>query len=197
MPIVEIIAEIDTYLFRLRQARKLLLDRRMESQPKSVPRKAGGTDSHAGRHRGDAHGSRSKQAGASPKTVAKRPESDAQVPIPTTAASVVATTEQPTVPQPERAIVQSIVVTRVPARRRTGSVGSKRDRTPKPDSGAKPDPIKPAIALAGPVRTKIVVVSPEQKQREREQAANPQVQRPRTPISGLSGRRAFEALFPD
>jgi hypothetical protein len=33
--------------------------------------------------------------------------------------------------------------------------------------------------------------------REREQAAHSEVRRPRKVTSGLSGRRAFEALFPD
>jgi hypothetical protein len=45
--------------------------------------------------------------------------------------------------------------------------------------------------------SKVVVVSAEQVQREREQAAHPTIRRPRTPSSGLSGRLAFEALFKD
>lgn len=55
---------------------------------------------------------------------------------------------------------------------------------------------KPAIALAGPVRSKIVVVSAEQAQREQERAAQSAVQRPRLPAIGIR-RTAFEALFND
>jgi hypothetical protein len=56
---------------------------------------------------------------------------------------------------------------------------------------------KPAIALAGPMNAKIVVVSAAQAQREREEATRPSPQKTRVPTSGLSGRRAFEALFAD
>jgi hypothetical protein len=62
-------------------------------------------------------------------------------------------------------------------------------------SGKKPVAIKPAIALAGPMNTKVVVVSAEQARKEREQAAVPAIPRPRRSLSGLSGRLAFEALF--
>jgi hypothetical protein len=70
-----------------------------------------------------------------------------------------------------------------------------RHRTAKPALSTKPEAIKPAIALAGPLNTKIVVVSAEQVQREREQTAHPVALRRRTPPAGLSGRMAFEALF--
>ena len=70
-----------------------------------------------------------------------------------------------------------------------------RDRSPKSTAGTKPDAAKPAIALAGPRGAKIVVVPAEQVRREREQAAQPKVQRPRVLGAGLTGRLAFEALF--
>lgn len=54
---------------------------------------------------------------------------------------------------------------------------------------------KPAIALAGRFSSKIVVVSAEQAQRERERAAQSVVQRPHLRAIGLTGRAAFEALF--
>jgi hypothetical protein len=47
------------------------------------------------------------------------------------------------------------------------------------------------------MNTKIKVVSAEQVKREREQAARPQIRPQRTPVAGLSGRPAFEALFKD
>jgi hypothetical protein len=70
-----------------------------------------------------------------------------------------------------------------------------RFRTPKSNPGIKPDATKPAIALAGPAGARIVVVPAEQVRREREQAAQPKVQRPRVLGTGLTGRLAFEALF--
>jgi hypothetical protein len=60
-----------------------------------------------------------------------------------------------------------------------------------------PEPAKPAIALAGPTNARIVVVSADQVQRERAQAAQPVERRPRKAASGLSGKLAFEALFTD
>lgn len=63
--------------------------------------------------------------------------------------------------------------------------------------GATLEHAKPAIALAGRVPSKIVVVSAEQAQRERDRAAQSVVQRPRLPAIGLTGRAAFEALFND
>jgi hypothetical protein len=70
-----------------------------------------------------------------------------------------------------------------------------RHRTPKSNPGTKPDGPKPAIALASPAGAKIVVVPAEQVRRERDQAAQPEVRRPRVPASGRTGRLAFEALF--
>ena len=72
-----------------------------------------------------------------------------------------------------------------------------RRQTTRPRTLNEFDSLKPAIALAGRVNTKIVVVSAEQLQRERERAAPPEVRRPRVPAAGLSGRRAFDALFSD
>jgi hypothetical protein len=57
--------------------------------------------------------------------------------------------------------------------------------------------VKPAVALAGSTNSKIVVVSAQEVQRERDQAAQSQVRRPRLPSVGQTGRRAFEALFRD
>lgn len=57
---------------------------------------------------------------------------------------------------------------------------------------------KPAIALSSSMN-RIVVVAPEQLQRERDrgQTVAAAVQRPRVPSTGLTGRLAFEALFKD
>ena len=94
-----------------------------------------------------------------------------------------------------RAILQSVVIKRLPSKRSRTSIRSVRHRTPKSNAGATPDAAKPAIALAAPRGAKIVVVPAEQVRRDRERAAQPEVQRPRVPSSGLTGRLAFEALF--
>jgi hypothetical protein len=97
----------------------------------------------------------------------------------------------------ERTIEETVVITRLPATRPIRSFKSVRHRIAKPALGNGPDALKPAIALAGPMNAKIVVVSAEQVQRERAQTAHPAIRRPRPPASGPSGRRAFEALFGD
>lgn len=210
MPIAEIIAEIDAYLFRLRQARELLLDSRTESHHKEISLRKRKTmnervePSSSGRRQADENKSRSNHPVAHLQRVTKRVDTEAHVlgPAPGSAENGASSLEQPAIPQPERAkdervaMVESVVVARVPARRRTGSIRSSvRQRTP--ELTAKPDANRPAIALAGPVSSKIVVVSAEQMRREREQSARSDVQRPRTLSSNLSGKRAFDALFPD
>ncbi len=101
----------------------------------------------------------------------------------------------PAIAQPEHSISQKVIVKKLPPRGLRALVRSVRHRTPKPALEPKPDPAKPAIALAGPQGAKIVVVPAEQVRREGEEAAQPEVRRPRVPASGLTGRLAFEALF--
>ena len=80
-------------------------------------------------------------------------------------------------PEPERTSLQRVLVTRFPARRRNGSVKSAHHPIAKSALRVKPEAPKPAIALAGSISGRIVVVSAEQVQRERE-AACPGVGRP-------------------
>ena len=81
--------------------------------------------------------------------------------------------------------------------RETSSTRTERRPVTKEALATTTEYSKPAIALAGPVHSKIVVVSAEQAQRERERAARSAVQHPRVPAIGLTGRAAFEALFND
>ena len=200
MPIAEIIAEIDTYLARLRQARELLSGHRAKSSPKRVP-PSNGRPYSSSRRRGDEQKSRSEQAVAPLKRAMKRVDVSVPVPsapVPAAENKHASGSNHPPMTQPERAkIEQSNVATRVPSRWRSSKVRSVSHRTPKAVLGTKLDAIKPAIALAGSVGTKIVVVSAEQMRRERERAVPSEVRQPRKVTSGLSGRRAFEALFPD
>ena len=70
-------------------------------------------------------------------------------------------------------------------------------RTVRKTTETKPEKIKPATALTGPMPPRVVVVSAEEVKRERDRAAHSEVRRHRMPATGLSGRLAFEALFKD
>jgi hypothetical protein len=200
MPITEIINEIDAYLSTLRQARNLLLAPMIEPRRKRSPQRSKKVKIstkipavlssqriieskprplHPIRVRKPAR--ESVDSVAKPSSVdqrallSKQTQASAATPIPAPDVARDASTHQPQ-PSPIRWGRRSIA---------------------KPRLRAKPDAPKPAIALAGPMSAKIVVVPAKQVQRERERAAHPEVQRPRVRISGLTGRRAFEALFSD
>jgi hypothetical protein len=199
MPITEIINEIDAHLSRLRQARELLLDQKTEAPQKRLPRRKRkitprqADQASFRRHRDGKNKSRSNHPVAHLKKNAERVDVNAKVPSSVT--QQVAHSENPAITGPERIIPQSVVIKRLPSKGSRTSIRSMRHRTPKSNPGATPDSAKPAIALAGPREAKIVVVPAEQVRREREQAAQPEVRRPRVPASGLTGRLAFEALF--
>jgi hypothetical protein len=201
MPIAEIILEIDAYLSRLRQARELLSDGNAEQPKTKTPRgkrkilASQTKPANSIRRRADKSKSRSSQRVADLKNVSERLDPTAQLPIALALDS--SHREPPALAEPERIAEPSVVVTRLPARRRRTSIGSELHRTAKPAQRIKPDAIRPAIALAGPTNTKVVVVSAEQARQQREQGSHPAVRLPRLPASGLSGRMAFEALFKD
>lgn len=198
MPIAEIVKEIDAYLSRLIQARELLVDLMTESSQKRLPRRKKNVLVRQAETTISSRRRSAKNKSLSNHLVAHR--NQVSVPGDATARTPGATPdqalhmEQSAIVQPKRALEQSMVITRLPASRRS-SIRSVRHRPAKPAVATKPDAIKPAIALAGPMSAKIVVVSAEQVQRERERAAHPEVRRPQVRTSGLSGRRAFEALF--
>jgi hypothetical protein len=197
MAIPEIIDEIDAYLSRLRLAREVLLDRSTEAPQTRVSRRK----RKAPVKQADEalfHKSRPDQSKpqldlslADVKKETKRVDTSVLVTsAPTHRAS---DSEHPAIAQQEPTIAQSVVIKRLPSKgpRHSRSI---RHRTPK-TAVPKADATKPAIALAGPVSRRIVVVPVEQVRRERELAELPEVQRPRTRASGLTGRQAFEALF--
>jgi hypothetical protein len=201
MPIAEIIDEIDAYLSRLRQARELLLGRMTEGPQGGIPRRRRkvivrqAAAAFSSRRRADENKPRSNHAVAHLKKVTKRIDASARVR--SAVAHEVSDSEKPAMTEPERTIQQSVLTRGLPAIEPGTSIRSLRRRTAKPAPITKRDKIKPPIALAGSMSSKVVVVSAEQVQREREQAADPAIRRPRTPSSGLSGRLAFEALFKD
>ena len=199
MPIAEIIHEIDAYLSRLRQARELLSGRTTKAPQGKLPRRK----KKASVKRADPASSAPRRVGRN-KTRSNRPvehrkeQKSLGGPVSQVSDAIslqTANTEQLARVEPERIIPQEVVITRLPASRRNRSPRLVGHRTAKQASRISPGPVLPAIALAGRTNARIVVVSADQVQRERAQAAQPVLQRPRIVSSGLSGRRAFEALF--
>jgi hypothetical protein len=93
---------------------------------------------------------------------------------------------------------QDVTIERLPSsHRQMSSTRTARRPITKRAFGTVLENSKPAIALAGPVHSRIVVVSAQEAQRERERAAQSEVRRPRVPPTGVTGKLAFEALFKD
>jgi hypothetical protein len=201
MPIAEIIHDIDVYLSRLRQARELLSGRTTEapqtapSQPKKKSRIKRTNPASSNTRRTGGNKSRSNRPVVHRKGKKRLDEPAADVP--TAAIAKSGHLEQSATVQPENTTPPTVAITRLPASRRIRSSRSVGHRTANQTIHTKPAPIPPAIALARPTNARIVVVSADQVQRERAQAAQPAIRRPRIALSGLSGRRAFEALFAD
>ena len=199
MAIADIIDAIDAYLLCLRNARELLLAPMTNARRKRASRskrkvKVGKTAPTVSSRRNEKK-NRPDRAVRERKIENERVDSLAQVrgavarqpavPVQPLIAATAAT-PQPTI---EKEIVSP--------KRQMASVRSVRHRTARTRISTKPENIKPAIALAGSMNSKIVVVSAEQAQRERDRAAQSEVRRPRPPATGLSGKLAFEALFKD
>jgi hypothetical protein len=198
MPIAKILDEIDGYLSILHQAREILSGGRTETPQIGALRKKQKSILERTRpavvsRRVEEKNSQSNHVAHPLSAVTNRAASRIQ-----SFSDVILDAPRPkqqTPVAPEHTIPQSIEIKRIPARHRTGSIRSLRQQAAKPASDRKPHAIKPAIALAGPAKTKIIVVSAEQLQRQREQAAQSAVLGSRRPASVLSGRSAFEALF--
>jgi hypothetical protein len=201
MTIAEIIHAIDAYLSRLRQARELLSGRMTRVPQGKLPRR-----------KKKASVKRADPATFTPRrvrpnktqsnhTVQHRKEQKSQGGPATLVSGAVSVQtvipEQLAKVEPERIIPQDVVITRLPASRRNRSFRPVSHRAEKRASRTNSGPVQPAIALAGRTNPRIVVVSPDQVRREWAQAVQPVLQRPRIVSSGLSGRRAFEALFAD
>jgi len=199
MPIAEIIHEIDAYLLQLRQARELLSRRITKVAQKQLPRRKKKALVKRTVPTPSSKRQPAENKSRSIRSVAHRKEQKGPSEPASGVSSVVvsgpAYMEQSIKVEPERTIPQTVAITRLPASRRIRSFRSASQRTARQASRTNPEPVQPAIALAGPTNTRIVVVSADQIQRERAQAAQPAVRRPRISSSGLSGRLAFEALF--
>ena len=199
MSIAEIINEIDAYVVRLRNARDLLLAPMTEAQRKrDLRRKRAGMANKRGRPLSSAarileDESRFDRTATPMATLKQQVDSPSRVR--SFVASQAGTTKPPVAVQK---LPQDACFVRLPGPdRKTSSTRTSGRPVTKRASDTALEYSKPAIALAGRVHSKIVVVSAEQAQRDRERAAQPAVQRPRVPAIGLTGRAAFEALFND
>ena len=191
MPITNIIDEIDLYLSRLREARAILLAGRGQAPHISgtdQKRKASVKSTEiAGPIQTSATRGRSRPVRSS-ADVAPRKGVGADI-SPANASNEPSYMEQTAAAEPKTSAPMTI--NRVVTRHRSRLIRSGRTRSGQ--SGASP--LKPAIALARPT-SGIVVVPPEQVERERDQAKQSvAVMKPRSFASTLGGRSAFEALF--
>ena len=202
MSITEIINEIDAYVVRLRNARDLLLAPMTEARRKGdLCRKRAVVANKKGRLPSSKAQILEDELGFD-RTVTPMATPRQQVDSPSRVHSFVApqaaATRKPPGAVPAHATEQDARVERIPApNRKISSTRTKRRPVMKRAFGTALEYSKPAIALAGRVHSKIVVVSAEQAQRERVRAAQPAVRHPRVPANGLTGRAAFEALFND
>ncbi len=194
MAINEILKQIDAYLELLHQARELLLtDKKRQSSTRTArPRRESRADLKelripARRQGSKANSSlREQTAGsvgsgrrATGSIRSKAPLLKSPDPDPTVATG----SEETNSP--------SVVVKRLPPRRRPNFTRVRADRGLKSERGS----IKTATALANVKGSKIIVISAEQARLERERLAKPVTVRPRSLGSRSTGRSAFEALF--
>lgn len=210
MPIAEIIHQIDAYLFSLRQARELL------SAPIQVPRERTSPQKRKIKTQETASGASAKpriqkqtsRAGVSaPEQRVRKnrvaPRVDASLQESGSQTKTAAEPErQPQVDEPKPAanVQPELVISteRLPAAKQVNRVRAVRHSAPRQPARPKVELPKPAIALAGSMNSRIVVVSAEQARQERNRTTPvPEVRRPRLPSTGLNGKLAFEALFKD
>lgn len=202
---LDIINQIDAYLSSLRLARDLL------SKSQAAPRGKGGikkgkkakktgpvastksrarTTSRANLLPAPRKGAKTPAASVAGVPISPTPQVETLAPLPTTTSTTVP--ESLPLPNADRG--------RLPYRGQRSSIRpshAHNSRASEPTSRASLKSTKPAIALAGPVNSKIVVVSAEQARQDRERAAPSEIQPRSIRGSGLTGRLAFEALFRD
>jgi hypothetical protein len=199
MAIADIITEIDTYLSCLRRARAILSasipgqrsEKTIRRKEKAKAGKAAPFVSNVFRLREKKSGS-NKLLPQGMMTVEKRVNSEFQAPG--LAAPEVAMPEQP--PTLELQTQRIVEIEKLPSRGGRRSILPAQRRTMPRKLDPKPNQITPAIALAGSMSSRIVVVSAEEAKRERNRPVDPEVQPRRVP-TGLTGKLAFEALFKD
>ena len=194
MAIADIIKEIDAYVLSLRHARELLLPT-SESGHKEKLNLKKRAPAPSGKPPMLENESRISRPATVRKILKERVE-----PVPVIHRSVSrhdAKTGQPEIAPADLPQAQNAPQETLSSIETNSSVRSVRGSIRKPAFGRQANHVKPAIALAGSMDSRIVVVSAQEAQRERDQAAQSQVRRPRVPAVGRTGRLAFEALFRD
>jgi hypothetical protein len=200
VPLAEIINEIDAYLLRLRQARHLLAAPAITEQ-----RSRGRSRQTAISARRRVRAKRNVQqlpeqklpAGITtrkPKPVAEN-LSGSQIRVSMTVEP--AERNEPALSAPEPALHQ---VEGAPSLQKENTRATPQRRGPvrqeKAPANLETSP-KPGTAFCRPVPTGWIVVSAEEAKRQREPEAHLAQLRSPTPSRGLTGRKAFEALFGD
>lgn len=176
MRLAKIIHEIDAYLLRLRQARHLLAASTITEQRSQA---------------------RSRQTAIS----ARKPKPTA-VNLHGSLNRVSVTVEaaernEPAFSAPEPAFDQAEGARPLPKENRRATPQRRRPaRQEKAPAKLEPSP-KPATATSRPVPTGWIVVSAEEAKRQRQPDTHRAQLHSDTPSRGLTGRRAFEALFRD
>ena len=201
MTIAEIISEIDAYLISLRHARDLLLVPKISAQRKISNR---GKKKVQGTKTATAVSSRAPIP--EKKTRSNRPvlhgkRAEERVDLAPKAASAeahpAAAPERPPIAVPKVAPQRTFEIKAFSPNDQKPPVKSLRPRTPRRAFSARREKTKPATALTGSMASRVVVVSAEEVKRERDRLAVSVVRPKRAPTAGLTGRRAFEALFSD
>ena len=199
MPLAEIINEIDAYLLRLRQARDLLAAPAITEQ-----RSRGRSRQTAISARRRVRATRNAQplpeknlptgiTTRKPKPVAES-LSGSQNRVSITVES--AERNEPALSAPEPALHQIEGALSLQKENRRATPQRRRPVRQK-KALAKPESPKRATAPSRPVPTGWIVVSAEEAKRQREPEAPLAQLRSDTPSKGLTGKRAFEALFRD
>src|SRR4051812_2414382 len=200
MTIAEIISEIDAYLISLRHARELLLVPKISAQRK-MP--SGSKKKVQARKPPTALSSRvhipEKQTpSSSPALQGKAKERvDLVSQVPGPVARPPAHPERPPTAPAKVAPPRTLEIKAISANEQKPPAKSQHPRTTRRAFVARPEKIKPATALTGSMSSRVVVVSAEEVKRERDRLAVSVVRPKRGPTAGLTGRRAFEALFND
>ena len=212
MPIAKIIHQIDAYLSSLLQARELLSAPIEKAPNESLPRQQRKIKSRkmaaAAPTKARVLKPKSRSAAQSAERSAMKERSRIHPPsqVRNSLTAPVAEPDQPrpvedAKPVPASTIQpQQIIRTERPSTLKSANAARPARRSiPKPPVRPKLEAAKPAIALAGSMNSRIVVVSAEQARQERNRTAPtpPEVRRPRVPSTGLNGKLAFEALFKD
>jgi hypothetical protein len=191
MPVAELIRKIDDYLSRLREARALLAGSdqaaarggRMSrpAQVKAVKSAASGRNSKRQVKRRSAS-DRKAGGAAGPDESPNKSVAVAAIKLQPAQARILTNSELPARPSPQ------------PSQKKSAA-SSGRQSTDRRKPVTKPEIMKLATPLGGPVPSGVVVASPAEAQRARDRAVKREVRSDLLGAAPRTGKAAFEALF--